>query len=98
MLRHLYCIFIHHRHQRFYSLLDRFRATVADSRSPTPPVTSHPLDGDPPPAPELVIADKVGNQRIGGLRVDSGILCIGPCVFFTILRNLTCGFYHFKMD
>ncbi|XP_029353602.1 huntingtin isoform X2 [Echeneis naucrates] len=46
------------RHQRFYSLLDRFRATVADTRSPTPPVTSHPLDGDPPPAPELVIADK----------------------------------------
>uniref|UniRef100_A0A7N6BJT5 Huntingtin n=1 Tax=Anabas testudineus TaxID=64144 RepID=A0A7N6BJT5_ANATE len=46
------------RHQRFYSLLDRFRATVADTSSPTPPVTSHPLDGDPPPAPELVIADK----------------------------------------
>uniref|UniRef100_A0AAQ5WX50 Huntingtin n=1 Tax=Amphiprion ocellaris TaxID=80972 RepID=A0AAQ5WX50_AMPOC len=46
------------RHQRFYSLLDRFRATVADTNSPTPPVTSHPLDGDPPPAPELVIADK----------------------------------------
>ncbi|KAF7652663.1 hypothetical protein LDENG_00093060 [Lucifuga dentata] len=36
------------RHQRFFSLLD----------SPAPPVTSHPLDGDPPPAPELVIADK----------------------------------------
>ncbi|XP_034443327.1 huntingtin isoform X2 [Hippoglossus hippoglossus] len=46
------------RHQRFYSLLDRFRATVADTSSPSPPVTSHPLDGDPPPAPELVIADK----------------------------------------
>uniref|UniRef100_A0AAQ4PS91 Huntingtin n=1 Tax=Gasterosteus aculeatus aculeatus TaxID=481459 RepID=A0AAQ4PS91_GASAC len=46
------------RHQRFYSLLDRFRATVADTSSPTPPVTSHPLDGDPPPAPELVSADK----------------------------------------
>ncbi|XP_034043507.1 huntingtin isoform X2 [Thalassophryne amazonica] len=46
------------RHQRFYSLLDRFRATVADTSSPTPPVTSHPLDGDPPPAPELVVADK----------------------------------------
>ncbi|XP_030287359.1 huntingtin isoform X7 [Sparus aurata] len=46
------------RHQRFYSLLDRFRATVADTSSPTPPVTSHPLDGDPPPAPELVMADK----------------------------------------
>uniref|UniRef100_A0A3Q3F7X8 Huntingtin n=1 Tax=Labrus bergylta TaxID=56723 RepID=A0A3Q3F7X8_9LABR len=46
------------RHQRFYSLLDRFRATVTDTKSPTPPVTSHPLDGNPPPAPELVIADK----------------------------------------
>ncbi|XP_071385719.1 huntingtin isoform X1 [Centroberyx affinis] len=46
------------RHQRFFSLLDRFRATVAETSSPTPPVTSHPLDGDPPPAPELVIADK----------------------------------------
>ncbi|KAF3843923.1 hypothetical protein F7725_015971 [Dissostichus mawsoni] len=44
--------------QRFYSLLDRFRATVTDTCSPTPPVTSHPLDGDPPPAPELVNADK----------------------------------------
>lgn len=48
-----------HRHQRFYSLLDRFRATVSDTSSPSTPVTSHPLDGDPPPAPELVIADKV---------------------------------------
>lgn len=46
------------RHQRFYSLLDRFRATVTDSKSPVPPVTSHPLDGFPPPAPESVIADK----------------------------------------
>ncbi|XP_061534390.1 huntingtin isoform X8 [Phycodurus eques] len=46
------------RHQRFYSLLDRFRATVAETSSPPPPVTSHPLDGDPPPAPELVNADK----------------------------------------
>ncbi|XP_028309494.1 huntingtin isoform X2 [Gouania willdenowi] len=46
------------RHQRFYSLLDRFRATVADTSSPTPPVTSHPLDGAPPPAPELVATDK----------------------------------------
>ncbi|XP_064782852.1 huntingtin-like [Oncorhynchus masou masou] len=47
------------RHQRFYSLLDRFRATVAeDTSSPSPPVTSHPLDGEPPPAPELVKADK----------------------------------------
>lgn len=48
-----------HRHQRFYSLLDRFRATVSDTSSPSTPVTSHPLNGDPPPAPELVIADKV---------------------------------------
>ncbi|XP_070971741.1 huntingtin [Oncorhynchus clarkii lewisi] len=47
------------RHQRFYSLLDRFRASVAeDTSSPSPPVTSHPLDGEPPPAPELVTADK----------------------------------------
>uniref|UniRef100_A0A3Q2PKZ4 Huntingtin n=1 Tax=Fundulus heteroclitus TaxID=8078 RepID=A0A3Q2PKZ4_FUNHE len=46
------------RHQRFYSLLDRFRATVADTSSPTPPVTSHPLDGDPPVTPENVVADK----------------------------------------
>lgn len=47
------------RHQRFYSLLDRFRATVAEeTNSPVPPVSSHPLDGDPPPAPELVITDK----------------------------------------
>ncbi|XP_056135883.1 huntingtin [Lampris incognitus] len=47
------------RHQRFYSLLDRFRATVAEGTStPAPPVTPHPLDGDPPPAPALVIADK----------------------------------------
>ncbi|XP_013873563.1 huntingtin isoform X2 [Austrofundulus limnaeus] len=46
------------RHQRFYSLLDRFRATVTDTSSPTPPVTSHPLDGDPPPAPENITADK----------------------------------------
>uniref|UniRef100_A0A3Q2YC87 Huntingtin n=1 Tax=Hippocampus comes TaxID=109280 RepID=A0A3Q2YC87_HIPCM len=46
------------RHQRFYSLLDRFRASVATTCSPAPPVTSHPLDGHPPPAPELVNADK----------------------------------------
>ncbi|KAG9346961.1 hypothetical protein JZ751_005888 [Albula glossodonta] len=47
------------RHQRLYSLLDRFRATVAeDLSSPSPPVTSHPLDGDPPPALESVTADK----------------------------------------
>ncbi|KAM5271600.1 huntingtin [Ctenodactylus gundi] len=35
------------RHQRLYSLLDRFRlSTVQGSLSPLPPVTSHPLDGD----------------------------------------------------
>lgn len=52
-------LFSRGRHQRFYSLLDRFRATVADTSSPAPPVTSHPLDGDPPIAPEKVVADKV---------------------------------------
>ncbi|TKS69194.1 Huntingtin Huntington disease protein -like protein [Collichthys lucidus] len=63
------------RHQRFYSLLDRFRATVADTSSPTPPVTSHPLDGDPPPAPELVIADKEFNLSL---------LC--PCLSMGVQR------------
>ncbi|XP_057187145.1 huntingtin isoform X2 [Triplophysa rosa] len=47
------------RHQRFYSLLDRFRATVAeDTTSPAAPITSHPLDGDPPPPPENVEPNK----------------------------------------
>ncbi|XP_030643764.1 huntingtin [Chanos chanos] len=47
------------RHQRFYSLLDRFRTTVAEeTNSPSPPITSHPLDGDPPPPPENVVANK----------------------------------------
>ncbi|XP_061107320.1 huntingtin-like isoform X2 [Conger conger] len=47
------------RHQRLFSLLDRFRATVAeDSNAPPPPVTSHPLDGAPPPALESITADK----------------------------------------
>ncbi|XP_064193966.1 huntingtin-like [Anguilla rostrata] len=47
------------RHQRLYSLLDRFRASVAeDTCSPSPPITPHPLDGDPPPAPETVVANK----------------------------------------
>lgn len=47
------------RHQRFYSLLDRFRATVAEeTTSPSPPITSHPLDGNPPPGPESVTASK----------------------------------------
>ncbi|XP_066576205.1 huntingtin isoform X3 [Amia ocellicauda] len=47
------------RHQRLYSLLDRFRATVAEEMtSPSPPITTHPLDGEPPPAPESMTADK----------------------------------------
>ncbi|XP_052401425.1 huntingtin isoform X2 [Carassius gibelio] len=47
------------RHQRFFSLLDRFRATIAeDSTSPDAPITSHPLDGDPPPPPENVEPNK----------------------------------------
>ncbi|MGH0149362.1 UNVERIFIED_CONTAM: hypothetical protein FKN15_015158 [Acipenser sinensis] len=49
------------RHQRLYSLLERFRATVLeDSASPSPPVTSHPLDGETPPSPESVTVDKAG--------------------------------------
>uniref|UniRef100_A0A672QEV7 Huntingtin-like n=1 Tax=Sinocyclocheilus grahami TaxID=75366 RepID=A0A672QEV7_SINGR len=47
------------RHQRFYSLLDRFRATIAeDTTSPATPITSHPLDGDSPPPPENVEPNK----------------------------------------
>nr|AGS58213.1 huntingtin [Clarias batrachus] len=47
------------RHQRFYSLLDRFRVTVAEeTSSPSPPISSHPLDGNPPPAPESVTPSK----------------------------------------
>uniref|UniRef100_A0A673IMQ9 Huntingtin n=1 Tax=Sinocyclocheilus rhinocerous TaxID=307959 RepID=A0A673IMQ9_9TELE len=47
------------RHQRFYSLLDRFRATVAeDTTSPAAPITSHPLDGNLPPPPEYVEPNK----------------------------------------
>ncbi|XP_012879339.1 PREDICTED: huntingtin [Dipodomys ordii] len=47
------------RHQRLYSLLDRFRlSTVQDSLSPLPPVTSHPLDGDGYMPLETVIPDK----------------------------------------
>ncbi|KAM4854776.1 huntingtin [Thomomys bottae] len=47
------------RHQRLYSLLDRFRlSTVQDSLSPLPPVTSHPLDGDGHMPLETVIPDK----------------------------------------
>ncbi|NWU79596.1 HD protein, partial [Onychorhynchus coronatus] len=47
------------RHQRLYSLLDRFRLMVApDTTSPSPLVTSHPLDGEEQPALENVILDK----------------------------------------
>ncbi|XP_062068838.1 huntingtin isoform X1 [Lepus europaeus] len=47
------------RHQRLYSLLDRFRlSTAQDSLSPLPPVTSHPLDGDGHMALEAVSPDK----------------------------------------
>ncbi|XP_027747232.1 huntingtin isoform X2 [Empidonax traillii] len=47
------------RHQRLYSLLDRFRLMVApDTTSPSPLVTSHPLDGEEQPALENVVLDK----------------------------------------
>ncbi|KAM6440076.1 huntingtin isoform 3-T3 [Liasis olivaceus] len=48
-----------HRHQRLYSLLDRFRLTVApETISPSPLVTAHPLDGGNHPALEILIPDK----------------------------------------
>ncbi|POI35942.1 hypothetical protein CIB84_000306, partial [Bambusicola thoracicus] len=47
------------RHQRLYSLLDRFRLMVApDTTSPSPLVTSHPLDGEDQPGLENIILDK----------------------------------------
>ncbi|XP_066488921.1 huntingtin [Tiliqua scincoides] len=47
------------RHQRLYSLLDRFRLTIApETTSPSPSVTSHPLDGEKQPALETVVPDK----------------------------------------
>ncbi|KAL1789437.1 huntingtin [Sigmodon hispidus] len=47
------------RHQRLYSLLDRFRlSTMYDSPSPLPPVTSHPLDGNGHTSLETVSPDK----------------------------------------
>ncbi|XP_054855013.1 huntingtin isoform X2 [Eublepharis macularius] len=47
------------RHQRLYSLLDRFRLTVAsETSSPPPCVTSHPLDGENQPALETITPDK----------------------------------------
>ncbi|XP_042325579.1 huntingtin [Sceloporus undulatus] len=48
-----------HRHQRLYSLLDRFRLIVApETSSPSPLVTAHPMDGEHPPALETVVPDK----------------------------------------
>lgn len=47
------------RHQRLYCLLDRFRADVApDTVSPSCLVTSHPLDGETSPVPEMILANK----------------------------------------
>ncbi|XP_019381604.1 PREDICTED: huntingtin isoform X1 [Gavialis gangeticus] len=47
------------RHQRLYSLLDRFRLTVApETNSPSPLVTLHPLDGENRPALENLTPDK----------------------------------------
>ncbi|ELW62765.1 Huntingtin [Tupaia chinensis] len=47
------------RHQRLYSLLDRFRLSlVQDSASPSPPITSHPLDGDGHMSLETVSPDR----------------------------------------
>ncbi|XP_061440675.1 huntingtin [Rhineura floridana] len=47
------------RHQRLYSLLDRFRLTVApETISPSSLITAHPLDGDNQPALETIIPDK----------------------------------------
>ncbi|CAN2388520.1 positive regulation of aggrephagy [Pristimantis euphronides] len=47
------------RHQRLYSLLDRFRSTVApESISPLPLMTSHPLDGENHPRLETLEPDE----------------------------------------
>ncbi|XP_068132416.1 huntingtin isoform X2 [Hyperolius riggenbachi] len=47
------------RHQRLFSLLDRFRATIApDTMSPLPLVTSHPLDGTNHPRLETLDPDE----------------------------------------
>ncbi|XP_063313793.1 huntingtin [Pelobates fuscus] len=47
------------RHQRLYSLLDRFRFTVApESISPSPLITTHPLDGENQPPLETLDPDK----------------------------------------
>ncbi|KAM4051264.1 huntingtin isoform 4-T4 [Anomaloglossus baeobatrachus] len=47
------------RHQRLFSLLDRYRSTVApETISPLPLVTSHPLDGKNQPRLETLEADE----------------------------------------
>uniref|UniRef100_A0A4X2M380 Huntingtin n=1 Tax=Vombatus ursinus TaxID=29139 RepID=A0A4X2M380_VOMUR len=47
------------RHQRLYSLLDRFRRTVApETASPSPVVTSHPLDGENHLSLEMINPDQ----------------------------------------
>ncbi|XP_067885348.1 huntingtin isoform X3 [Heterodontus francisci] len=57
--RYLQTTCLAQRHQRLYSLLDRFRTTVAaDTISPSPIVTSHPLDGDKLSSMESIIVDK----------------------------------------
>ncbi|XP_069797989.1 huntingtin isoform X3 [Narcine bancroftii] len=57
--RYLQTTCLAQRHQRLYSLLDRFRATVAaDTVSPPPNVTSHPLDGHKLSAMESIVVDK----------------------------------------
>lgn len=58
-------IFALSRHQRLYSLLDRFRATMnSDTVSPLPIVTSHPLDGDSHPRLETLDPDEVGEPLL----------------------------------
>ncbi|XP_006875391.1 PREDICTED: huntingtin [Chrysochloris asiatica] len=53
------------RHQRLYSLLDRFRlSTVPESPSPPRLVTSHPLDGDGQMSLETVNPDKDWYMRL----------------------------------
>ncbi|XP_078417320.1 huntingtin isoform X4 [Cetorhinus maximus] len=57
--RYLQTTCLAQRHQRLYSLLDRFRTTVAaDTVSPSPIVTSHPLDGDKLSSMESIVVDK----------------------------------------
>ncbi|MGH0145646.1 UNVERIFIED_CONTAM: hypothetical protein FKN15_005980 [Acipenser sinensis] len=78
--QHLQSSGLAQRHQRLYSLLDRFRATVLeDSASPSPPVTSHPLDGETPPTPESVTVDKAG--------VAFTNLAIKPAFYFYLVSK-----------